>query len=129
MNNEAADTEWIEYFCMSRSSFFDLVTILRSYLQKQQIKIPKPIAVECQVAIFLYYISDEGRYQKTANAFGVSRSSVSILIRKVAKIIIEHLGPELIKLSKTVTEVDALTGNFLNTHGFLQCLVWKINTH
>ena len=123
MNNEAADTEWIEYFCMSRSSFFDLVTILRSYLQKQQIKIPKPIAVECQVAIFLYYISDEGRYQKTANAFGVSRSSVSILIRKVAKI------AELIKLSKTVTEVDALTGNFLNTHGFLQCLVWKINTH
>ena len=101
---------------MSRSSFFDLVTILRSYLQKQQIKIPKPIAVECQVAIFLYYISDEGRYQKTANAFGLSRSSVSILIRKVAKIIIEHLGPELIKLSKTVTEVDALTGNFLNTH-------------
>ena len=43
--------------------------------------------------------------------------------------IVEHLGPELIKLSKTVTEVDALTGNFLNTHGFPQCLVWKINTH
>ena len=62
LNNEVADTEWVENFRMSRSSFFDLVTILRPYLQKQQTKIQNPIAVECQVAIFLYYISDEWRY-------------------------------------------------------------------
>ena len=33
--------------------FFELVTTLCSYLQKQQIKMPNPIAVECQVVIFL----------------------------------------------------------------------------
>ena len=63
-----------------------------------------PFVVECQVAIFPYYISDEGRYRKTAYAFGVSRSSVSILIQKVAKIIVERLGLELIKLPRTVSE-------------------------
>ena len=61
LNNEVADTEWVENFHMSRSSFFDLVTIPRPYLQMRN-----PIAVECQVAIFLYYISDEGRYRKIA---------------------------------------------------------------
>ena len=62
LNNEIADTESVENFRMSRSSFFDLVTILRPCLQRQQTKMRNPIAVECQVAIFLYYISDEGRY-------------------------------------------------------------------
>ena len=81
-----------------------------------------PIAVECQVVIFLYYISDEGRYRKTPNAFGVSRSSVSILIRKVAKIVVEHLGLELIKLRKTLTEVETPTENLLKVYGFPQCL-------
>ena len=62
---------------------------------------------------------DEGRYCKNANAFGVSRSSVSILIQKVAKIIVENLVPGLIKPPKTVTEVEALTENFLKAHVFL----------
>ena len=62
--------------------FFDLVTILQLYLQKQQTKMRNPVVKECQVAIFLLYISDKRRYRKTTNAFGISRSSVSILIRK-----------------------------------------------
>ena len=53
LNNEVADTEWVENFSMSRSSFFALVTILRPYLQKQQTKMRNPVAVECQVVIFL----------------------------------------------------------------------------
>ena len=130
LNNEVADTEWVENLRMSRSSFFfDLVTILRPYLQKQQTKMGNPIAVECQVTVLLYYISDEGRYGKTANSFGVSRSSVSILIRKVAKIIVEHLGLELIKLPKTVTEAETITENFLNSHGFPLCLGAIDGTH
>ena len=86
MNNDTADREWVENFSM--------------LFQKQQTKMQNPTAVECQVGIFLYYIRDERRYRKTANAFGVFRSSISNLIRKVAKIIVEHLRPELIKLPK-----------------------------
>ena len=129
LNNKVADTEWVENFHMSRSSFFDLVTIQRPYLQKQQTKMRNPITVKCQVSIFLYYFCDEGRYRKSANAFGLSRSSVSVLIRKVTKIIVKHLGPELNKLPKTVTEVEVLTENFLNAHGFPQCLGAIDGTH
>ena len=42
-----------------------------------------PISVEKQVAVTLYYLSDEGRLRKTGNAFGIGRSTVSTIIRHV----------------------------------------------
>ena len=56
----------------------------------------EPVEVERQVAATLYYLSDEGRLRKTANAFGLSRSSVSIIIHKVTHAITVHLGPNYI---------------------------------
>ena len=70
----------LENFCMSQSSFFDLVTILQPHLQKQKTKMQNQIAVESQVDIFLYYISNKGHYPKIPNAVGIFRSSISILI-------------------------------------------------
>ena len=34
----------------------------------------KPISVEKELAVFLYYIRDKGRYHKTAHAFAISFS-------------------------------------------------------
>ena len=36
-----------------------------------------------QVAVTLYYLPDEERLRKTANSFGSSKSSVSIIMRRV----------------------------------------------
>ena len=57
-----------------------------------------PVSVETQVAVVLYYLSDEGRLRKVANAFGLSRASCSIIIRQVSWAITTHLGPNYIKL-------------------------------
>ena len=46
--------------------------MLRPYLEKKRIRLKTPISIEVQVGSFLYHISDEGRYGKTANAFGIS---------------------------------------------------------
>ena len=46
------------------------------------------------MAVTLYYLSDEGRMSKTANAFGLSRSTVSVVIRRVTRAITIHLGPQ-----------------------------------
>ena len=32
----------------------------------------KPVSVEMQVAVTLYYLADEGRFHKVANAFGLA---------------------------------------------------------
>ena len=72
----------------------------------------KPISTECQIASFLYYISDEARYRKTANAFGISLGSVSLIIRKVSKAIVEFLGKDYMKLPETVADLENLTKIF-----------------
>lgn len=60
-----------------------------------------PVDVVKQVALTLYYLSDEGRLRKTANAFGVSTKVTSKIIRKVCKAISLHLGNKYIQLPKT----------------------------
>ena len=82
----------------------------------------KPISTECEVASFQYYISGEARYRKAANAFGISCASMSLIIRKVSKPIVEFLEKDYIKLSETVVEVENLTQIFLEHDGFPQCI-------
>ena len=77
----------------------------------------------------MYYISDEARYRKAANAFGISRSSVSLMIRKVSKTIVEFMGKDYMKLPETVAEVENLTQKFLEHHGFPQCVGAIDGTH
>ena len=76
-----------------------------------------------RVAITLYYLSsDEGRFRKTANAFGISRQSVSKVVREVCKAIAIHIGPEYIHLPTTEEDVKDLAARFHLAHGFPQCL-------
>ena len=51
------------------------------------------VDVNKQVALTLYYLADEGRLRKTANAFGLSRPCVSIVVRRVTRAISVYLGP------------------------------------
>ena len=41
----------------------------------------KPNSVEMQVYVTMYYLSDEGRFRKTANTIEVAKNTVSIIIR------------------------------------------------
>lgn len=67
----------------------------------------------------LYYLSDEGRLRKTANAFGISRSSVSLIVRRVCKAIAIHLGPRYIQLPSTEEQVKEKVAHFYRVP---QCL-------
>lgn len=57
-----------------------------------------PIEVKKQVRITLYYLSDEGRLRKTANAFGVLRA---IIIGRVTRVVSKYLSLIYIKLPVT----------------------------
>ena len=54
-----------------------------------------PLSVEKRVAVTLYYLADEGRMRKGANAFGVGKSTVL----KVGEIMVIYrlLGSQYIK--------------------------------
>ena len=65
---------------MSKRSFYELCDLLRPWLQRKNTCL-REISVEAQVGAYVYYISNEGQYLKTANAFGVSCWSISSIIR------------------------------------------------
>ena len=70
--------------------------------------------------MFLYYVSDEGRLRKTANAFGTAKSTTSKVIREVARVISEQMA-DYIKLPETEQEVKFLVSRFKDATGFPQC--------
>ena len=123
------EEEWKENFRMSRASFFNLVSMLRPFIEKQVTVMRIPVLPETQVAITLYYFSDEGRLRKVANAFGLSRSYCSIAIRRVSAAITTHLGPVYIKLPMTEASVKEKVSGFYNAFSVPQCLGAIDGTH
>lgn len=121
--------EWRENFRMSRVSINRLAEELRPYIEGKETIMRSPVDVVKQVAITLYYLSDEGRMRKTANAFGISRQAVSKIVRKVCKAITVHLGPKYVTLPFTEEDVHEKVKNFHRAHGFPQCLGAIDGTH
>ena len=106
------EEEWKENFRMSRPTFLLLCEELRPFVQKKATNMRLSMDVKRQVASTLYYLSDEGRIRKTANAFGLSRSVISNIIRRICIAITVHLGSKYIKLPFTEAEVKELVSKF-----------------
>ncbi|KAK0154159.1 hypothetical protein N1851_003746 [Merluccius polli] len=68
VNGVVVDEEWRENFRMSKTSLVALSEELRPYIQRQTTAMRAPIETIKRVALTLYYLSDEGRLRKTANA-------------------------------------------------------------
>ena len=129
MDNVTVASEWKENFRMSRPTFMELCEDLRPLLRRKSTRMRRAISVETQMAVTLYYLSDEGRYRKVANAFGISRSSVSIIVRRVCTAISEYLGPIYVHLPTSEREVQELVNQFHVYHGFPQCMGAVDGTH
>ncbi|XP_022796273.1 protein ANTAGONIST OF LIKE HETEROCHROMATIN PROTEIN 1-like [Stylophora pistillata] len=129
MGNVMVASEWRENFRMSHPTFMELCEDLRPLLERKSTRMRRPISVETQIAVTLYYLSDEGRYRKVANAFGISRSSVSIIVRRVCAAISEYLGPSYVRLPTSEQEVQELVSQFNVYHGFPLCMGAVDGTH
>ena len=114
--------EWKENFRMCKENFLKLCDELSPHIQKQTTSMRVPVVVERQVPLTLYYLSDEGRLHKTADAFGLSQSTVSITVRRVARALTMHLGPKYIQLPSTDNEVKEKVSNFYRVFSLPQCL-------
>ncbi|XP_041965782.1 putative nuclease HARBI1 [Alosa sapidissima] len=122
VNDAVIAEQWRDNFQMSRSAMIMLSEKLRTHVEGTQTTMRAPVDVLKKVACTLYYLRDDGRLRETANAFGLSRQCVSVVIRQVCKAITTFLGPEYIDTPKTEAEVQELVVNFNKTHGMPQCL-------
>ena len=129
VQGEVDDRAWRENFRMSKDSIVALSEELRPYIEGIITNMRAPVGVLKKVACTLYYLNDEGRLRKTANAFGLSRPTVSVIVRQTCKAITVHLGPKYIQLPFTVPETEELVSGFLRDHGMPQCLGAVDGTH
>ena len=129
MSGVMLEDEWKENLRMSKSSFFKLCDAVRPFLVKQCRNMRMPVSVEKQVAVTLYYLSDESRYRKVANAFRLAKCTVSMIVRRVCTVISIVLGPQYIKLPKTENELEEVVQQFYSKHGFPQCFGAVDGTH
>ena len=113
--------EWKENFRMGKENFLKLCNELCPYIETSTNMRPS-ISLEKQVAVTLYYLSDEGRLYKSANAFGIARSTVSIIIRSVSYALTVYLGHKHIKLPVTEEEVKDKVESFYRVFGVPQCI-------
>ena len=102
--------------------FFQVIDMLRPYLQKKHTCLRIPVSVKGHVCSFLYYINGEGRSGKAVNAFGISRASISRIIRRVVCAVTTFLGNKLIRFTTTEGEVQELNDGYLEAHGSPQCI-------
>lgn len=79
-----------------------------------------PVSVKKQVALTLYYLSDEGRLWKVAKSCsGLSRACVSFVIRRVTHAI---TGPEYIQLPITEADIKERVTKLFNAYSVPQCI-------
>ena len=122
-------TEWKENCRLSRDNVYRLCHELRPFLTKKKSNFRIPLSVELQVAVTLYYLSDESHYRKISNAFGIGKSTTSVIIRQTTFVIAYILGPKYIKMPSTKEDVrDSVEKVFLK-FGFPQCLGAIDGTH
>lgn len=80
------------------------------------------------MAATLYYLADEGRMRKTGNAFGLAKSTISLIVRRVSKAVVA-IGPKYIRLPTSPEEVKEKVARFHQSYGIPQCIGAVDGTH
>ena len=120
--NQVTPQDWHKNFRMSKESFLVLCQQLEEHLTKCNTRFWKAVSVEEKVALTLYYLSDEGRLRKTANAFGFGKSTVSAIIWRICKVTTVYLTSKYINFPKTKKEVEESSSLFNAKQEFPQCI-------
>ena len=103
------ESEWSSNLRMSREDFMELVEIMRPNLETKcgSFRVDA-LSVEKKVAMTLYYLKDQGLYRMTCNNFGVSLPCLSKTVKAVCSCINEVVGPQYLKLPKTMGEMKLM---------------------
>ena len=90
--------DWWENFRMSRDTFLYLCEELKPAIERQDSVLRRAIPVQQRVAIALWKLATNSEYRSIGHLFGVSRSSVCLIVKDVCQAIVELLLPKYIQV-------------------------------
>ena len=92
--------DWLKNFRMLQDMFLYLCQELTPAIERQDTVLRKAISVQQRVAITLWKLAANAEYRTIAHLFGVSRSSVCIIVKEVCEDIVKLLQPMYISIPK-----------------------------
>ena len=108
---------------MSKVSFLKLVDAIKPFAKRRSTRVRKDvISLDKRLTLTLYYLKDQGSMQMTANAFGVARCTVGVVVKEICGILSFNLGKELIKFPVEKDDVTKTTQQFQQRFGFPQVI-------
>ena len=115
---------------MSKETFLKLVDLIRPFAKIRSTRVRKDvISLEKRVAVTLYYLKDQGSMQMTANAFGIARCTVGVVVKEICDILSGELGKELIKFPIDKDDIVKTAEQFQQRFGFPQVIGCVDGTH
>ena len=128
MNSSFTPQDWLNNFRMSKDTFLYLCDKLRSSISKSDTIMRKAIPTEQRVALTLWFLSTGADYRTIGHLFGVSKSTVCVVTKRVCASIVKCLLPEYINIP-TGTALKENVDAFKTDHGFPQCAGAVDGTH
>ena len=120
--------DWMENFRMSRETFVYVCNEVRELVKKENTSMRDSIPTEQRVAIALWYLSSGSDFRTISHLFGISKSTVCLVVKEVCNAIVQVLLPKYIKWPTGESLTDTIHG-FERKWGFPQCAGAIDGTH
>ena len=113
---EMSDQDFIKCVRLSRRSFYELVNFVTLHTEGSNVGKPQTPIVH-QVIIFLHYLGSEETLIQMGKRFGLSHSTIQVIVRRILDILIPTFSAQEIKWP-TAERQTAIKNQFLEKSGF-----------
>ncbi|XP_006001092.1 uncharacterized protein LOC102354795 [Latimeria chalumnae] len=120
--------DWMDNFRVSRATFDFICTKLRPTIQRRDTNMRRAIPVEVRLAMTLWRLGTCCEYSTIEHLFGVSKSTVCIIVRDVCDAIVNILTPEYIHVP-TGEQLQEVMNGFEECFGLPQTAGALCSTH
>ena len=113
--------DWLENFRMSECTFNYICEELKPAIERQDTVMRRAIPVRQRVGIALWRLSTNSDYRTIAHLFGVSRSTVCVIVRDVCNAIVQLLLAKYIQVPQEA-QLQSIVDGFESKWGYPQCV-------
>ena len=114
------EEQWVANFRMKKETFDFVCSKLEPTLAAEDINVRKPLDVQKQVAVALYWLASSAEYRTVANLFGIGISTVHDCVHDVCNALVESLLDDYVRFPKDEDLKDVVAG-YEEHWGFPNC--------